>query len=81
MRVENLIPLGMIPGLKAPQSLISFFSPFIDECLELAKGIHTYDARAGQSFKLHAYPITFFGDLPAMSKLLVLKGHNAYAPC
>ena len=32
-------------------------------------------------FDLHAYLITFSGDLPAISKLLCLRGHGAYCPC
>jgi hypothetical protein len=40
-----------------------------------------YDALSGGSFDMHAYVITAFGDIPAMSKLLTLKGHNGYSPC
>ncbi|KAF8581771.1 hypothetical protein K439DRAFT_1269962, partial [Ramaria rubella] len=78
---ENLIPLGVIPGPKIPKALDSFFIPFIEECMELTQGVCTYDARAHKSFTLHAYPITMFGDLPTMSKLLCFKGNNAYCPC
>jgi hypothetical protein len=81
MRVENLIPLGVIPGPQSPKSLNSFFVPFVEEYLQLAEGVHTYDARARESFNMHTYPLTAFGDLPAMSKLLCLKGHNGYSPC
>jgi hypothetical protein len=52
-----------------------------EECIQLAKGVHTYDVQTGESFTLHAYLLTFSGDLPAMSKLLCLKGHNGYSPC
>jgi Transposase family tnp2 len=81
MRVENLIPLGVIPGPHSPKSLDSFFGPFIQECLELAKGVRMYDSLSRQSFNLHVYVLTAFGDMPAMSKLLGLKGHNGYSPC
>ncbi|KAF8577813.1 hypothetical protein K439DRAFT_1363831, partial [Ramaria rubella] len=46
MRVENLIPLGVIPGPHSPKSLDSFLVPFMVECLKLATGIRTYDAHA-----------------------------------
>ena len=81
MRVENLIPLGVIPGPNSPTALDSFLLPFVNECIQLAHGIRTYDVRADESFDLHAYLLTVFGDLPAMSKLLRLKGVNGYSPC
>jgi hypothetical protein len=35
----------------------------------------------GAYFVLHAFIILIFGDIPAVSKLLALKGHNAVMPC
>ncbi|QRV99729.1 Transposase family Tnp2 protein [Ceratobasidium sp. AG-Ba] len=32
-------------------------------------------------FKLRAFLIMIFGDIPAISKLLAMKGHNALVPC
>ncbi|QRW11276.1 hypothetical protein RhiLY_10275 [Ceratobasidium sp. AG-Ba] len=32
-------------------------------------------------FKLRAFLIMVFGDIPAVSKLLAMKGHNAMVPC
>ncbi|QRV82626.1 Transposase family Tnp2 protein [Ceratobasidium sp. AG-Ba] len=32
-------------------------------------------------FKLRAFLIMIFGDIPAVSKLLAMKGHNAMVPC
>jgi hypothetical protein len=81
MRVENLIPLGVIPGPNSPKYILSFFFPFLEELKELAHGIRTYDAELQESFHMHAYLITAFGDMPAMSKILGLKGHNGYCPC
>jgi Transposase family tnp2 len=80
-QIENLIPIGVIPGPKSPKSLDSFFIPLVEECKTLAHGIQTYDALSHQSFELHAYLITFSGDLPAISKLLCLRGHGSYSPC
>ena len=51
------------------------------ECQLLALGVPTYDAEALQNFELHAYPLTFSGDLPAISKLLCLQRHGIYSPC
>ena len=81
MHTENIIPLGVIPGPSSPKSLDSFFIPFIEECKALARGVQTFDASIRQCFQLHAYLIAAFGDMPAISKLLCLKGHNGYCPC
>ena len=80
MQVENLILSGVIPGPEASKALDLFLIPFIKECIQLAHGIHTFDAHAGESFDVHAYLLTVFGDLPAMSKLLCLKGVNSHSP-
>ena len=78
---ENLISLGVIPGPYQPKDFDSFLFPFVEECIELARGVRAYDGLSGEQFTLHAYPIQPFGDIPAMSKLMKAKGHNAFAPC
>jgi hypothetical protein len=79
--MEYLVPVAVIPGPKSPKSIDSFMIPLIDECIALAHGIRTYDTLTKQNFMLHAYLLTFSGDLPAMSKVLCLKGHNGFCPC
>ena len=32
-------------------------------------------------FELHAYLIVVFGDIPAISMIMHMKGHNALCPC
>ena len=32
-------------------------------------------------FELHAYLIVVFGDIPAISMIMRMKGHNALCPC
>ena len=51
------------------------------ELLELAIGVSTYDALSKSLFALHAYVITGFGDIPAVSMLMHMKGHNGLCPC
>ena len=36
---------------------------------------------AEEFFVLWAYLILLFGDMPAISKLLMMKGHNSHCPC
>jgi hypothetical protein len=53
----------------------------MDELLELAVGVPTYDALLHSFFSLYAYLITAFGDIPAISMLMHMKGHNSLSPC
>src|SRR5260370_21371741 len=45
IHMDNIIPITIIPGPKAPKDINSFFCPLINECKLLAKGVCTY-ARA-----------------------------------
>jgi hypothetical protein len=40
-----------------------------------------YDALSKSPFSLHAYVITGFGNIPAISMLMHIKGHNVVCPC
>jgi hypothetical protein len=53
----------------------------VRELLELAIGVSAYDALSRSLFALHAYVITGFGDIPAVSMLMHMKGHNGLCPC
>ncbi|CUA77976.1 hypothetical protein RSOLAG22IIIB_12956 [Rhizoctonia solani] len=93
VRLENLICVGVIPGPKQCKDLNSFLVPLLDELLELENGVLSVqvppNANAanfnpdapGVHFVLRAFLITLFGDIPAVSKLLSMKGHNAKTPC
>jgi hypothetical protein len=43
--------------------------------------VSAYDALSRSLFALHAYVITGFGDIPAVSMLMHMKGHNGLYPC
>ncbi|QRV83925.1 Transposase family Tnp2 protein [Ceratobasidium sp. AG-Ba] len=88
VRLENIICVGVIPGPKQCKDLNSFLIPVLEELLLLERGVTTPkrvlgDATAGRvvDFVLRAFLIMVFGDIPAVSKLLALKGHNARVPC
>ena len=80
-RLEYLVCLGVIPGPKQPKDIASFLIPFIDECIDLLKGVRTFDALRQEIFDLRAFLIAVFGDMPAIAKLLGIKGHNGIRPC
>jgi hypothetical protein len=79
--MENLMSVGVIPGPKKPKDSDSFLWPFHDEMHRLAEGIKSFDVLADERFWLHAYLIIVFGDIPAMSMLMRMKGHNGFCPC
>jgi hypothetical protein len=80
-RLENLLCLGVIPGPQAPKDIGTYLGPLIDELEDLARGIPAYDSRHNRPFALHAYLIACFGDMPAVAKLMYMKGHNGKHPC
>lgn len=80
-RLANVICLGVIPGPKQPKDTDSFLLPFVEECLQLEKGVPAFDKRSMQRFMLHVYLLLVFGDMPAIAKLMRMKGHNGYRPC
>jgi hypothetical protein len=49
--------------------------------LKLAKGVSAFDTCSQELFKLRAYLIVAFGDIPAVSMLMRMKGHNGFSPC
>lgn len=77
----NWIPLGVVPGPKKPVDFDSFLWPFVTELLELAVGVRAFDSLTKALFLLHAYVIIASGDIPALSMLLHVKGHNGKCPC
>jgi len=78
---DNILCVGIIPGPKKPWDADSFIYPLVRELLELAVGVSAYDALSRSLFAFHAYVITGFGDIPAVSMLMHMKGHNGLCPC
>lgn len=77
---NNIISLGVIPD-KKPLDMDSFIWPALVEFLRLQHGVRAFDAQAGEFFMLRAYLILVFGDIPAISMLMRMTGHNGYSPC
>ena len=78
---DNILCAGIIPGPKKPWDADSFIYLLIQELLELVDGISIYDSLLSSLFALHAYVITGFGDIPAVSMLMHMKGYNGSYPC
>lgn len=80
-QLRNILSLGVIPGPKKPKDSDSFLFPFVQELIELLFGVVAYDALTKSLFLMHAYLILVFGDIPAVSMLMRMKGHNGTCPC
>ena len=78
---DNILCVGIIPGPKKPWNADLFIHLLVWELLKLAIGVPTYDALSSHCFALHAYLITAFGDIPAVSMIMHMKGHNSLCPC
>lgn len=78
---RHIISLGVIPGPKKPVDIDSFLWPLVQEFVDLAAGITAFDALSETAFVLRAYLVLVFGDIPAVSLLMKVKGHNGFSPC
>ena len=80
---ENIICVGVIPGPKKPSDSDSFLWPLVEELIQLEGGVKAFDAGdpEGVLFALHGYVLLGAGDIPAISMLMKMKGHNAFCPC
>ena len=76
-----MICIGEVPGPTKPKDMDSFLHPAVQELLKLAVGVQAYDVIDEEIFILHVYLITVFGNIPAVSMLLQMKGQNGRLPC
>ncbi|KAF7328599.1 hypothetical protein MSAN_02480800 [Mycena sanguinolenta] len=76
-----ILVLGVIPGPNKPKDSDSFLWPTVQELLQLAAGVRAFDALSNSMFVLRAYLILVFGDIPAVSMFMKMKGHNGISPC
>jgi len=78
---DNKLDLGTIPGPKKPKDYDSFFWPAFEEFMRLQYGVKAFDVLADELFLLRGYLILAFGDIPAISMLMRMTGHNGFSPC
>ncbi|GET50952.1 transposase domain-containing protein [Rhizophagus irregularis DAOM 181602=DAOM 197198] len=81
VKKENLMVTLIIPGPKQPQDFNSFLYPLIQEIKSLQDGISCYDGNKEEQFTLRAHILAWTGNIPALSKVLCLTGHNSYSGC
>ena len=79
--LQHILCVGVIPGPQKPKDLDSFAYPLVLELIKFLSGIPTFDVEKNELFALHAYLVACFGDIPAISMLMRMKGHNGISPC
>ena len=77
----NKISLGSIPGPNKPIDYDSFFWPAFEEFMRLQHGVRAFDVLGDELFLLRGYLILVFGDIPAISMVMRMTGHNGFSPC
>jgi hypothetical protein len=78
---DNRIDLGTIPGPNKPKDFDSYAWPVFEEFMRLQHGVKAFDTLADEFFLLRAYLLLIFGDIPAMSMVMRMTGHNGFSPC
>ena len=78
---EYILCLSVVPGPKKPKDFDSFLWPAVEEFLRLTLGTCAYDTLQRELFLLQAHLIVIAGDIPAISMLMRMKGHNGLSPC
>jgi hypothetical protein len=79
--LEHLLCAGAIPGPNKPKDADFFLCPLVNELLELAAGVKTPHFVLHRYFMMKAYAIVASGDIPAISMIMRIKGHNGLMPC
>ena len=79
--IENIVSLGVIPGPKEPVNVNSILIPLIMKLDHLAEGVCIFSAILSKFFALCMHLIIVFGDIPKVSMLMQMKGHNSLSPC
>jgi hypothetical protein len=67
---DDILSLGIIPGLKKPVDADSFLWPLLCELRRLAFGVCAFDILSSKLFSLRAFLILVFGDIPAISMII-----------
>jgi hypothetical protein len=78
---DNKLDLGTIPGPNKPKDFDSFAWPTFEEFVHLQHGVRAFDALTDEFFLLRTYLFLVFGNIPAMSMVMHMTGHNGFSPC
>ena len=79
-KIEHMIPFGFIPGPNNPKNLETFLHPLFEELKLLESGLSLTDWE-GAHRTVRVFLLFVTADLPALSKVIRTRGHNALSPC
>ena len=79
-KIKNMVPFGFIPGPNNPKDLQSFLLPLYEELALLESGIFVNDWEGNRRI-VRVFLLFVTADLPALSKVILTRGHNALSPC
>jgi hypothetical protein len=79
--LTHLLCYGVIPSPKAVKDMDSFLHPLYRELEKFARGVKSSDLHDKKLFLLRIFLILIFGDMPAIAKVMRMKGHNGFCPC
>lgn len=80
-QLAYVLCVAVIPGPNKPKDFDSFLWPLIEELMQLEIGVKTFDQQSSEMFALRAFLIHIFGDIPAISMVMQMKGYNGFCPC
>jgi hypothetical protein len=78
--LTHLLCYGVIPSPKAIKAMDSFLHPLYCELAKFTRGVKSSDLCDKKLFVLHVFFILIFGDMPAIAKVMQMKGHNGFCP-
>lgn len=81
LRARSMMIVGLIPGPCEPAVFSSFFDSLLLDLKKLSTGIQAYDGYKREQFLLRAHLTVITGDMPAIAKLMAMKGSNGLSPC
>lgn len=83
LRARNMMIVGLVPGPKEPAVFSSFFDHLLRDLQKLSNGVgvRAYDGHRSEHFYLQAHVTAVTGDMPAIAKLMSMKGANGVSPC
>ncbi|KAG9089588.1 hypothetical protein FRC06_001476 [Ceratobasidium sp. 370] len=80
-QLHDLFPVVVIPGPFQPKDFNSYLVPYVNECLELARGVKTYNVLTRWTFILRQHPVMVCSDMQAIKHYEQMKGPNSMVPC
>lgn len=77
--LKFILCIGIVFGPNKPKDFNPFLWPLVEGLLKLAVGVSVFHGE--DMFLLQAHLICVFGNIPAVSMIMHIKGYNGKVPC